>query len=260
MADARKRPPPRGSLKSWRSRFKKAVKDGFLVRFHMAIILTGVTVVGMLANKLLFKAGVPAMEARYPLAVLAAYLAFFAGVWMWIAYVQSSVPASILDPALAAPVVAAALAADPGRPRPQGARQDAGLEDVLDGADVAGEAADGLGSIDVGGVDEGLAWVLVVVLLLAIVLAAGWLVWQAPAILSEAAFSATLAGAVRKAARGEDGPNWAWHVFKKSVVPFAVVALVAGGVGFGLRQLCPTARTLKGAVHCDKDAVEFLAD
>jgi hypothetical protein len=92
------------------------------------------------------------------------------------------------------------------------------------------------------------------------VIAAGWLVWQAPAILSEAAFSATLAGALRKAAREENGPHWAWHVFKKSIVAFAVVALVAGGVGFGLRLVCPQARTMKGALHCDKDTAELLAD
>ncbi|HEY3444874.1 MAG TPA: hypothetical protein VGK67_00865 [Myxococcales bacterium] len=257
------RPPQRGSLRSWRAKFKTAVKDGFLVRFHMALILSGVTLVGMFANKLLFRLGVATMEARYPVAVLAAYLAFFAGVWMWIAYVQSTAPRHLLEPALAAPMVAAALAVDRGRPRP-GANvlENLDLEDALDVADGAGDVADGLGSIGeaAGSADDGMAYVLIALLVLAIVVAAGWLVWQAPAILSEAAFSATLAGALRKAARDEDGPHWAWHVFKKSVLPFAVVALVAAGIGFGLRVVCPQARTLRGALHCDKNTAELLAD
>jgi hypothetical protein len=74
------------------------------------------------------------MEARYPLAVLAAYGAFFVGVWMWIAYVRSTAPRAILEPALAAPAVAAALAIDPGRPRRQGGSglESVDLEDVAD--------------------------------------------------------------------------------------------------------------------------------
>jgi len=265
MASAAPRPPSsppvRGSLHSWRRKFKTAVKDRFLVRFHMALILTGVTLVGMLANKVLYRLGVVAMEARYPLAVLAAYGAFFVGVWMWIAYVRSTAPRAILEPALAAPAVAAALAIDPGRPRRQGGSglESVDLEDVADAADVAGEGVGSIGDA-AGSADEGLAWVLILLLVAALVIAAGWLVWQAPAILSEAAFSATLAGALRKAAREENGPHWAWHVFKKSIVAFAVVALVAGGVGFGLRLVCPQARTMKGALHCDKDTAELLAD
>lgn len=257
------RQPPRGALRSWRQRFKAAVKDNFLVRFHMAIILTGVTLVGMAANKALYLAGVQLMQARYPIAVLAAYGAFFLGVWIWIAYVRAAAPASLTDPALAAPVLVAALAANPAgdarRYKADGSLGNVDAGDVLDGAE---DAVDGLGSIGdaAGSADEGAVWLLVLLLVAAILIAAGWLVWQAPAILSEAAFSATLAGAVRKAARGEDGPNWAWHVLKKSIVPFAVVALVAGGVGFGVRVVCPQARTVKAALNCDQKTAEFLAE
>lgn len=250
--------PPRGSLKSWRRAFKAAVKDKFLVRFHMALILAGVIAVGMLANKLLYKLGVPQMEVRYPVAVFAAYLAFFAGVWMWIGYVQASTPKSLLEPALAAPAVGAALAADPGglRRRKESLPSEVDLEDAVDVVDVAGDGLDALGSAD----DDGIVWMLLLLLVAAIFVAAGWLVWQAPAILSEAAFSATLAGAVRTAARGEDGPSWAWHVLKKSIVPFAAVAVLAGGVGHWTHEACPAARTLKTALHCEQGEAEFLAE
>lgn len=253
--------PPRGSLRDWRRKFKTAVKGQFLVRFHMAIILGVVTVVGMLANKLLFVAGVPTMALRYPAAVAISYLAFFVGVWIWIGYVQSAAPQSLLDPRLAAPMVAAALTAAPALSARQQRQPQTRLdhEDLADGVDGA---VDGLESIgDAAGlVDEGVVWVLVLLLVAGVVLAGGWLVWQAPAILSEAAFSATLAGAVRKALRDEVGPHWAWHVFRKSVIPFALVVLVAAGAGWGARVVCPQAHTIKAALSCDAAAAELLSE
>jgi len=44
-------------------------------------------------------------QAHWRVAI--SHFAFFVGVWIWIGYVQSAAPRSLLDPALAAPAVAA---------------------------------------------------------------------------------------------------------------------------------------------------------
>ncbi len=233
----------------------------------MALILVGVTLVGVLANKALYLVGLQLMEARYPLAVLASYLAFFGAVRLWIAYVHAAAPPPLQEPALAASLAGgAALALTSPRASPRrasGSRFEPGdvpgdVEDVVDASDGAIEGAGAVGEA-AGSADEGLVLVLFAAVLLGVIFAGGWLVWQAPVILSEAAFSAVLAGALRRAAKGEDGPHWAWAVFKKSVVPFVVVALVAAGAAYGVRVVCPQARTLKGALHCDKDTAAALA-
>jgi hypothetical protein len=245
-----KAPRGHGPVASWRRRFQHAVKERFLVRFHMALILTGVTVVGMIANRVMFLLGIGPMALRYPLAVLLAYLAFFAGVWIWIAYIRSEAPEPLQEPALAAAVTASAAAALVAN-APPGSQLAPGvtLQDVADAADVGGSTLGSIGDIGGGG-DEGMGYVLVAALVLAVLIAGAWLVWQAPIILTEAAFSAMLAGAVRRAAKGGEGPSWAWAVFKRTVIPFAVVALVAAGVGFGAHLACPRALTLHWALNC----------
>ena len=198
-------------------------------------------------------------QAHWRVAI--SHFAFFVGVWIWIGYVQSAAPRSLLDPALAAPAVATALAFSPAESarQKQQLRMELGLEDVADGAEVAVDGLDSIGDA-AGGVDDGIVWVLVLLLVAAVVLAGGWLVWQAPAILSEAAFSATLAGAVRKALRDEVGQHWARHVLRKSVIPFALVALIASGAGWGARVVCPQARTLKTALACGPAVAELLSE
>lgn len=247
-------------VRSWRRRFVDAVKDRFFVRFHMALILVAVTLVGMIANKLLFLAGLSEMWARYPAAVVLAYGSFFLFVWLWIGYVHASTPRSLTEPLLVAGGAAAGAAAVGGpRRAPREGPSASEVLDAGDGLDLAEGTVDGLGDA-AGSADEGAVVVLFIVLVLAIVFAGGWLVWQAPAILSEAAFSAALAGAVRRAAKDQDGPSWAWHVLRKSIAAFGVVALVAAGVGYGTRVVCPQASTLRGALHCDPAMAETLAD
>ncbi len=64
--------------------FLRRIRTRFLVRFHMALILVGTVLSGLLASKTLLESGVAAMVVRYPLAVLLSYLAFFLFVKIWL--------------------------------------------------------------------------------------------------------------------------------------------------------------------------------
>lgn len=68
--------------------FLRRIRTRFLVRFHMALILVGTFLSGLLASKVLLESGIGAMAVRYPLAVLVSYLAFFL---FWVAAVTLAV-------------------------------------------------------------------------------------------------------------------------------------------------------------------------
>lgn len=243
--------PARPTLATWRGRFQEQVKRSFLVRFHMALMLGAVAVVGMIASRMLSRLGLESMALRYPLAVLASYLAFFVLVRLWVAYVHGASPVSMREPALAATLMTTAAFAD-ARSRRGPVQVNAqnladGVDASLDVADGGSELAGGLGSAD-----EGLVIVLLILFLLAIFGAGIWLVVEAPLILTEVAFSAVLAGAIRRADPGADGgAKWAWKLFRRTAVAFAIVTFFAGLLGFGAQAHCPGAVTLREALSCE---------
>ena len=71
-------------------RFRRRFVARFFLRFHMAIILGGAFFAGVIANVALFYGGVRELVFRYPIAVVAAYAAFFALIRLWLAYVARS--------------------------------------------------------------------------------------------------------------------------------------------------------------------------
>jgi hypothetical protein len=69
-----------------KQKLSHSISARFLVRFHVSLILTGAVAAGCLANWLLYRAGVTSMLVRHPAAVIGAYIAFLAGLHLWIRY------------------------------------------------------------------------------------------------------------------------------------------------------------------------------
>ena len=69
-----------------KQKLSHSIAARFLVRFHVALILLGALAAGWLINRLLYQAGMTSMLVRHPLAVLAAYAGFLAGLQLWIRY------------------------------------------------------------------------------------------------------------------------------------------------------------------------------
>jgi hypothetical protein len=97
------------------------------------------------------------------------------------------------------------------------------------------------GSLFDADVDEGVV-LLLFALLLAVIFGAGiYLVYQAPAILTEAAFEAVLASGLVKASRRMTRAGWMGSIFRSTWVPFAIVLAMAIAFGFVAKSFCPDA-------------------
>ena len=104
----------------------------------------------------------------------------------------------------------------------------------------------GSGSGGSGGGDDGdglLLLVLFCVLAAAVFGAGVYVVYQAPAILSDAAFQAALAGGLVPAAKGIHDRGWFGSVFRATAIPFAIVLILSGIFGYEAHRRCPGAAT-----------------
>ena len=109
------------------------------------------------------------------------------------------------------------------------------------------------GGFDLGGIcdgdDLGLV-ILVALLVFAIAAAAVYVIWAAPAILSEAAFQGVMAAALARRAKKISHGTWEGSVFRATVVPFAIVLAFAVALGVYAQKRCPSALRLREALHC----------
>lgn len=237
-------------------RFANALKDRLFLRFHMSLILIGTALVGLLASKVLLIAYVDNIVARYPIAVVVSYIAFFGFVKMWLSYVSSSGVRKSYD---ACDAVGDAINCIPdvagsGTPKPgftggggghfggggasgsfdthvdagahahdlvadSAAHASHGIGDAV--GHVAGEAASGIA-------EEGACILAILGVLLAVVFGTGlYLVYDAPFILSEAAFDFILAASLIKSSRKIDDPDWKGNVLRTTWKPFVIALLIS---------------------------------
>ena len=97
---------------------------------------------------------------------------------------------------------------------------------------------------------EILAMVLLLAALVACILGGGvYLVVVAPHILPEAAAQVVLAGAVTRVSR-EHHHNWMAGVLRSTWIPFVIVFVMAGALGWEVHRYCPAAPRLIDVLHC----------
>ncbi|MBL8174007.1 MAG: hypothetical protein JNK48_05015 [Bryobacterales bacterium] len=161
-------------------RFQREFARKYFVRFHMSLIVAGTVGGGVLTSRLLLGAGMGSVMLRYALDVASAYLIFLLLVKLWLLHVHtggSGGPEIDLDLEDASDVVGelkTSVVSSGGGGRGGGFS--------LPGLDVDGEGC--------------LLVVLFLVLVLAVVLAGGYVIWMAPEILGEAAFYAVVGGSL----------------------------------------------------------------
>jgi hypothetical protein len=99
--------------------------------------------------------------------------------------------------------------------------------------------------------DDGAFWILAVLGLVLLLLfgIGAYVVYQAPAILADAAFEVVLASGLARASRRLARAGWAGSLFRATALPFAAVLVGAGLAGGALDRLCPAASRLAEVFH-----------
>jgi len=260
------------SVTSLHDRFKCALKHRYFIRLHMTIVILLVFLAGLLASRGLTHAGVRNMGVRYPIAVLFSYLVFFVLVRIWIAYVcrasrsrkesasSSESSADIGDLFSGSSGGSGGSASGAGKIVEGGGRFGGGgsgasfadaQASTLEAAAVPAPRSGGSSSASSSGFSldldgDGLLLLILFVLLASAILGVGvYLVYQGPAILSEAAFQAVLASGLVKTARSSHDPGWMESILKATVLPFLLVLALAGLFGYEAHKRCPQATTIR---------------
>lgn len=254
-----------------KDRLRKFLSKRLFLRFHMFLILSGTFFSGLLATKLLLLLHVKSMLIRYPVAVAAAYLAFFGFVKLWLIYLSSSGSNSRLGqeaadgigditniadiPSGSFPPSSSGVSGGGGHFGGGGASgsfesgadsvhtSTSGTGDVGDGiADAAGDAASGIFE------DAGIV-LLVLGALLALIFGAGaYLIYEAPMILSEAAFEFLLAASLIRGMKKIDNPDWMGSVLRTTIVPFLFIFAIATLIAYIAQAAYPQAYKLSEAI------------
>lgn len=240
------------------------------LRLHMTLILMATTMAGVLASKVLLTIGLHNVAIRYPITVLFAYLVFFSAIKIWL-WLMTDAPLSSTRDSGSNRLDGFDIpfsSGDSGELPFTGGAFDgggasAGFGDTLgemasgvgDSIGSAGDVVSGAGDVVSGALDDEVGLLLVVVLgLLAVllfsVLGAGvFLIWQAPAILAEAAFDAVLATTLVRSTRRMNEPEWMGSIFKATWKPFAVVLALTIVAGWAMHHYIPEAARMMDVVR-----------
>jgi hypothetical protein len=252
--------------------FTERFKKRHSLRFHMSLILLATICSGLLATRIMLTLHLDNVVLRYPLAVVFAYLVFFICLKSWLHYIAPSPAAQrihdnspdlgdllpdmpISDSADGFFHVGEVFQGGGGSFDGGGATDSFGeavgnsSSDILSGGidtgggigdavgDVAGEAASALG--EEGGI---VAMIVLAALaaIMAVVIGAGiYLVYEAPFILSEAAFEFILAASLVRGTRRIDKADWMGSVFKTTCKPFMVTLILAFLAGYLMHHYFP---------------------
>lgn len=257
-------------MKNWtKQAFHKHLQRRFSLRLHMFIILLVTTLSGVLFSKILLMFNVVNFAVRYPLAVVLSYLVFFTCIKLWLVCICPGKPgkSNILE-WLDFPSPSGRGSGGGGAPSFRGGGgqfSGAGASGSFAGHDVSivekgvlasaqpasangtsngisrvlGEAAGALGD------DNVIVAVIVLIVLVATVLASTvYVLYDAPSILSEAAFGGFLAASLIRRTRAVSNQTWAGSIFRATWKPFAVTVGVAFFSGLVLHSYFPKASKL----------------
>jgi hypothetical protein len=251
-----------------KERFSTALKRRFFLRVHMFVIVGGTVAVGLLVTKILLITHERNLAFRYGLAVVVAFAAFLGFIKLWLGYVGLCLTRkqrsgdggdwlNVID--FDGGGVSTGGSVGGGGPQIEagsgssfggGGAGGSWGEPVAAPVKASSSSGGGFNLGDIGCDDDLGIVILVAVLVLAIALAGFYVIWAAPAILSEAAFQGVLAAALARRAKKISNGTWEGSVLRSTAIPFIVVLALAITLGVYAQKRCPSAMRLREALHC----------
>jgi hypothetical protein len=193
-------------MQTFRSQFTKK----FLLKHHMALILLGTGLSGVLANRWLFHNGIDHMVIRYPPAVVFSFAAFLLLMRVWLSYISRIFQPTNTVIEFEGPEDHNTNKKDEPRWNLDGTGLDSLMPDEPCGCLVC----------------------IFLVIIFGIFICSWLLIAEAPLILAEAAFQFLLAAGLLRAAKRIDRPDWVGSIIARTWKPFVVVlvgTLILGG-------------------------------
>ncbi len=249
-------------MRKFKQRFTKRV----FTRFHMSLILLGTILSGVIFSKILLFFGLQHMMIRFIIVLIFAYLSFFLFMKLWLHYLTTPYRKCRKDGSLSDAVDVITSAPDFVSKNGEqvfnghggefgGAGASGSWENVSSASDIAvsedmtGSAesicettAETAGETISGLADEGGILLIPLALLLLGIFGGGiYLIYQAPVIISEAAFELILATTLIKKARKIDDPNWIGSVFRSTWPAFSLTLFITIAAGWAFMSYCPQA-------------------
>lgn len=251
-------------------RLERRIAHDYFVRFHMSVILIAVISSGVLASKCLMILGV-SLRFRYPIAVLASYLVFLGlvRVWIWYVSVRSAAGFQLANLDFGGGSGSGGSFGFGGGSGGSGSgggfsgfgggsSGGGGASSSWEGNDAAAlvsqpspapSGSHWLPDLDLGD-DDGWLVIVLLIALVACILGGGvYLVYAAPHILPEAACQVVLAGTLTRVSK-EQHHDWMAGVIRSTWIPFVIVLLMAGVLGWQAHRYCPMAPRLIDVLNC----------
>jgi uncharacterized membrane protein YgcG len=221
-------------------------------RLQMSLLVLLTAAAGFLASVALSAAGMDALWLRYPLCVMLAYIVFLGLICVWRRYREWD---------------ASGLSSDGGSSSSAAAREGSEWQGAGGQSGGAGASADFDALPDAAGMrfdaasadvqmpalesaldlDESLPVAVVLALLAGALLAVGWVIWIAPALLAELALDAVLsAGLYRRLKYQHDPDRWLVTTLRGTAWPFVAATLSLLLAGVLMNLLVPDATSLSG--------------
>ncbi|MGH8079327.1 MAG: hypothetical protein ACREP7_02050 [Lysobacter sp.] len=231
------------------SRLRAYLERAHWPRLQMSLIVLMTGAIGFLASYLMLNTGLHAMGLRYPLAVGCAYLAFLALLWTWArshCWARSRDPErNYLDFLDVDYPGSASCSGESSNGWQAGSAQSSGDQAATSFNHASSpyaplrypDSGTGSSNSDWSPFDaaDDAAWVLIALAIAAgALLAIGWVIWIAPGLMAELLLDVVLAGGLYRRLRRIDAAHWLSTVWRRTAIPFVVVALMAalaGGVG-----------------------------
>lgn len=239
-------------------------------RLQMTLMVGLTCLSGFVVSWLLMHLGMVHLGWRYGMAVGGAYLAFLGMLRVWLHFegrrIQVGSPdgddvadgvdvaVDLMDdglPSFRAPAQVGLLP-DPGGPALH-------VGGGGGGGSTSGGGGGGAGggfSLDLDG-EELVVVILVIAALAALLAAAGYLIYQAPAIFADLMFDGVLSAGlyrklktIRRKAQGDDGEEGEWlpTALRKTAWPFVIVGGLVVAAGWAMHGYAPEARSIGGVL------------
>jgi hypothetical protein len=230
----------------------------------MSFILLGTAISGLILSKLLLVMGLHNMVIRYVIALVGAYLCFFILMKLWLNYLTSpyrqkrnkenmadlvdavvNIPDSLPSGSGSGTVVTGhggqfGGGGTSGFWQSSHEIQSQAVTSVAESAsdtavETVGEAASGVAE------ESSLLLIPLALLLLSLLGGGIYLIYEAPVIISEAAFELLLATSLIKSAKRIDNPDWIGSVFRSTLPAFIFTLIATVIMGSILMYSCPKA-------------------